>query len=167
MRGSRQVQQAKRSDTACVCHRACTVVYFVYLLSSFPSFPLSRVRSTAFGRGEMVLLQFWLLPLSSFWVISAGAHAIHGQHNALHHHRSRALAPRALPIGTCNANTPCPNGACCGSNGLCGYSPAECGSGCASNCDAKAECGQYGKPGQQNCPLNVCCSKFGWANSHS
>jgi len=70
-----------------------------------------------------------------------------------------------LPIGTCNAQTPCPNGACCsggeGGNGLCGYSPAECGATCTSNCDAKAECGQYGAPGKQTCPLGVCCSKFG------
>ena len=75
------------------------------------------------------------------------------------------LHKRDLPIGTCNAQTPCPNGACCGSNGLCGYSPAECGSGCSSNCDAKAECGQYGSPGKQNCPLNVCCSQFGFCGS--
>lgn len=161
MRESRQGQQAKGSDTACVYHCACTLSYLVFLLLSFPSLSLSKVLSTAFGPHEMVLLQLWLLSLSSFWVISARAYAVHGQHDTLHHHKSRALVPRALPIGTCNADTPCPNGACCGSNGLCGYSPAECGSGCASNCDAKAECGQYGKPGQQNCPLNVCCSKFG------
>lgn len=68
---------------------------------------------------------------------------------------------RALPVGTCNSGTPCVNGACCGSNNLCGYSPTECGTGCSSNCNAKAECGQYGNPGQQHCPLNVCCSKFG------
>ncbi|KAK6000837.1 hypothetical protein QM012_003562 [Aureobasidium pullulans] len=72
------------------------------------------------------------------------------------------LLRRDLPIGTCNSDTPCPNGACCGSNGLCGYSPTECGSGCTSNCNAKAQCGQYGTPGQQNCPLNVCCSQFGF-----
>lgn len=68
---------------------------------------------------------------------------------------------RTLPIGTCNSDTPCENGACCGSNNLCGYSPTECGAGCTSNCNAKAQCGQYGAPGQQNCPLNVCCSQFG------
>lgn len=72
-----------------------------------------------------------------------------------------SLLQRALPVGTCNSNTPCENGACCGSNSLCGYSPTECGTGCTSDCDAKAECGQYGTPGQQNCPLNVCCSQFG------
>ncbi|KAK0100840.1 hypothetical protein ONS95_007287 [Cadophora gregata] len=78
-----------------------------------------------------------------------------------------SLLPRALPIGTCNPTTPCPNGACCGSNGLCGYSPAECGTGCLFNCDAKAACGQFGTPGKQNCPLNVCCSKFGFCGSTS
>ncbi|KAI0467970.1 glycosyl hydrolases family 18-domain-containing protein [Xylaria cf. heliscus] len=77
------------------------------------------------------------------------------------------LMRRDLPIGTCNADTPCPNGACCGSNGLCGYSPDECGSGCTSNCDAKAACGQYGTPGSQKCPLNVCCSQFGFCGSTS
>ena len=70
-----------------------------------------------------------------------------------------------LPTGTCNAETPCPIAACCGTNGLCGYSPAECGAGnCTSKCDSKAECGQYGTPGQQNCPLNVCCSEFGYVD---
>lgn len=102
-------------------------------------------------------------------------------------HLFSALEGRALPEGTCNANTPCVNSACCGTNGLCGYSPTECGKGkcsgiffpavlssplrqtlmtfagnCTSNCDAKAQCGQYGKPGNQDCPLNVCCSEFGW-----
>ncbi|ROW01932.1 hypothetical protein VMCG_05588 [Cytospora schulzeri] len=38
---------------------------------------------------------------------------------------------------------------------------------CTSNCDAKAECGQYGKPGQQDCPLSVCCSQFGFCGSTS
>lgn len=76
---------------------------------------------------------------------------------------SRSLSTRDLPEGTCNADTPCANSACCGTTGLCGYSPTECGSGnCTSNCDAKAECGQYGVEGKQTCPLNVCCSKFGY-----
>ncbi|QIX02022.1 hypothetical protein AMS68_007539 [Peltaster fructicola] len=76
------------------------------------------------------------------------------------------LYGRDLPIGTCNAQTPCPNGACCGTDGLCGYSPTQCGKGnCTSNCDAKAQCGQYGTPGHQNCPLGVCCSQFGFCGS--
>lgn len=78
-------------------------------------------------------------------------------------HARNILVERAeLPTGTCNAQTPCPIAACCGKNGLCGYSPAECGSGnCTSKCDSKAECGQYGVSGKQKCPLSVCCSKFG------
>lgn len=77
------------------------------------------------------------------------------------HSFSNGLKQRALPVGTCNSDTPCENGACCGSNKLCGYSPTECGTGCTSDCNAKAECGQYGTTGQQSCPLNVCCSQFG------
>ncbi|ORY61420.1 uncharacterized protein BCR38DRAFT_525824 [Pseudomassariella vexata] len=78
------------------------------------------------------------------------------------------LSGRDLPTGTCNADTPCVNAACCGTNGLCGYSPTECGAGnCTSNCDAKAECGQHGKEGSQECPLGVCCSQFGFCGSTS
>jgi len=33
--------------------------------------------------------------------------------------------------------------------------------------DAKAECGPYAALGQQTCPLNVCCSKFGFCGSTS
>jgi hypothetical protein len=73
----------------------------------------------------------------------------------------------SLPTGTCNAQTECPITACCGTNGLCGYSPSECGQGnCTSKCTSKAECGQYGVPGKQNCPLGVCCSKFGYVLIH-
>lgn len=76
---------------------------------------------------------------------------------------SSGLFSRDLPTGTCNAQTPCPIAACCGTNGLCGYSPSECGAGkCTSKCDSKAECGQYGVSGKKNCPLNVCCSQFGY-----
>ena len=50
--------------------------------------------------------------------------------------------------------------------GICGYSPNECGSStCISNCDAKAECGQYGVPGNNTCPINVCCSQFGFCGT--
>jgi len=41
---------------------------------------------------------------------------------------------RDLPTGTCNAATPCVNGACCGSDNLCGYSSKSCGTGCQHNC---------------------------------
>ncbi|KAJ5200417.1 Glycoside hydrolase superfamily [Penicillium cf. griseofulvum] len=75
------------------------------------------------------------------------------------------LQTRDLPTGTCNANTPCVNGACCGSDNLCGYSAKSCATGCQSNCNAKAECGPYAVAGSQGCPLNVCCSEFGFCGS--
>lgn len=69
----------------------------------------------------------------------------------------------ALPAGTCNKDTPCTNGACCSNKGICGYSPDSCGAGnCTSNCDAKAECGQYAGAVNETCPLNVCCSEHGF-----
>ncbi|KAF6785553.1 chitinase [Colletotrichum sojae] len=54
---------------------------------------------------------------------------------------------------------------CCGVDGWCGYSPTYCGEGCQSNCDAKAECGEYAKTPGQTCPLNVCCSEFGFCGT--
>jgi chitinase len=33
---------------------------------------------------------------------------------------------------------------------------------CWSNCDAVAECGRYALPEGKKCPLNVCCSKYGF-----
>lgn len=36
--------------------------------------------------------------------------------------------------------------------------------GCLSNCDATASCGQYAEIPGQTCPLNVCCSQFGYVN---
>lgn len=47
------------------------------------------------------------------------------------------------------------------------YAPAYCGKGCLSNCDAKAECGEYAKVKGQTCPLNVCCSKHGFCGTTS
>ncbi|EFX05487.1 class 5 chitinase 1 [Grosmannia clavigera kw1407] len=95
------------------------------------------------------------------------------------------LKARSLPTGTCNAETPYENDACCGSDNLCGYSPKSCSTGCQHNCeclytvscyihlltmspgDAKAECGPYAAEGEQKCPLNVCCSEFGFCGSTS
>ncbi|KAL7921208.1 glycoside hydrolase family 18 protein [Trichoderma austrokoningii] len=63
---------------------------------------------------------------------------------------------------TCNANKACSNGACCGSyqgtsEGVCGY-----GISCTSNCNAAAQCGEFAPKGSEFCPLNVCCSQFGF-----
>ncbi|KAL2821416.1 glycoside hydrolase superfamily [Aspergillus cavernicola] len=80
---------------------------------------------------------------------------------------TRSLGKRdELPVGTCAPGTPCVNGACCSKEGICGFSPDECGDDtCISDCDAKAECGQYALPDSSTCPLNVCCSKFGFCGT--
>lgn len=51
--------------------------------------------------------------------------------SAIERFRRNALSQSELPTGTCNAQTPCVNSACCGTNGLCGYSPTECGAAIA------------------------------------
>ncbi|KAK4233298.1 Chitotriosidase-1 [Achaetomium macrosporum] len=68
--------------------------------------------------------------------------------------------------GTCAPGTPCANGACCNSSGICGYSPDHCGPAtCISNCDAKASCGRYAPAGKEKYPLNVCCSRHGFCGT--
>ena len=62
----------------------------------------------------------------------------------------------------CGPSNPCKNGACCGESGYCGYGPTYCGKGCVSNCGAVAECGKYAKESGKKCPLNTCCSEFGY-----
>lgn len=66
---------------------------------------------------------------------------------------------------SCGAHKPCKNGACCGKCGYCGYGPTYCGDGCASNCGAVAECGHYAKSPGKQCPLNTCCSEFGFVGT--
>lgn len=66
---------------------------------------------------------------------------------------------------TCGPEKSCYNGACCGEDGWCGYGPKYCGDGCQSNCDAKAECGEFSDPEGKECPLNVCCSEFGFCGT--
>ena len=71
---------------------------------------------------------------------------------------------------SCSESKPCSNGACCSKKtGYCNYGPEACGTNgqspndvCWSNCDAHAECGKYAKTPGQKCPLNVCCSPFGY-----
>ncbi|KAK7910554.1 hypothetical protein PG985_013035 [Apiospora marii] len=71
---------------------------------------------------------------------------------------------------SCSETKPCSNGACCPKEtGWCNYGPKACGTNnispndvCWSNCDAKAECGRYAATPGQKCPLNVCCSAFGF-----
>ena len=71
---------------------------------------------------------------------------------------------------SCSENKPCKNGACCPkATGYCNYGPDACGTNgqspndvCWSHCDAHAECGRYADPPGKTCPLNVCCSQFGF-----
>ncbi|OJJ36372.1 hypothetical protein ASPWEDRAFT_108842 [Aspergillus wentii DTO 134E9] len=74
----------------------------------------------------------------------------------------------------CNSTSPCVNGACCGvkpgeASGLCGYDPDDqCSkANCVSNCDAKAECGKWAATAGAKCPLNVCCSSYGFCGTTS
>ena len=113
-----------------------------------------------------------------FFFLCCGLADISSSHR--HHHLARQGAPvletTLEEVGdgllskrdtySCGKSNPCSNGACCGISGYCGYGPTYCGSGnCTSNCDAVAECGQYAsKPGTQ-CPLNTCCSQYGFVSS--
>lgn len=120
--------------------------FFVFVLAVFAAV-LSLVETSSPTHGRLHGPRGYSLELEQPGVSNSSLHA------------------RALPVGTCDAATPCANGACCGKDNLCGYSIKSCGTGCQHNCDAKAECGPYGKTGSQTCPLNVCCSKFGFCGS--
>ncbi|GME35753.1 Chitin-binding type 1 protein [Neofusicoccum parvum] len=71
---------------------------------------------------------------------------------------------------SCAPDRPCGNGACCPKETLqCNYGEEYCGTSgispnevCWSNCDAKAECGKNAAVPGQECPLNVCCGKWGF-----
>ncbi|CAG8071629.1 unnamed protein product [Penicillium olsonii] len=78
-----------------------------------------------------------------------------------------AVSSSANDPYTCSKSKPCINGACCGSSGHCGFGPTYCGDGCMHNCDATADCGKYAKVAGQGCPLNVCCSEFGFCGTTS
>ena len=74
-------------------------------------------------------------------------------------------ATTGLPTGVCAPGSPCTNGACCSNTGVCSYAPTSCSPNvCISNCNAKAPCGQYADPASATCPLNVCCSQFGFCD---
>lgn len=82
----------------------------------------------------------------------------------------------------CGPGQPCADNSCCNSvssewkqvwhiidryqEGKCGYTLYNCGSSsavqCISNCDAKAMCGVNSLNSAQHCPLQICCSAFGF-----
>ncbi|KAI9041496.1 glycoside hydrolase [Aspergillus affinis] len=74
---------------------------------------------------------------------------------------------------SCTKDSPCKIG-CCGpldkktGKGVCGFGPDFCGKGCTSQCDRKSECDSgWGLQwsNASTCPLNVCCSKFGFCGT--
>ncbi|KAH6655949.1 hypothetical protein BKA67DRAFT_675964 [Truncatella angustata] len=72
----------------------------------------------------------------------------------------------------CTEDIGCTNGACCGledgeTQGICGYGPEYCGDTCVSNCTATAPCGKYAEVKGTTCPLNVCCSAYGFCGTTS
>ncbi|KAL4783534.1 hypothetical protein BJX76DRAFT_368377 [Aspergillus varians] len=98
------------------------------------------------------------------------------------HARATVLAPQRIGNQglsllrdddyTCDKDNPCSNGACCGKSGNCGFGDTYCGTtgkspndDCWSNCDAHAECGKDAKKPGTKCPLNVCCSEFGFCGT--
>lgn len=66
----------------------------------------------------------------------------------------------------CSPSSPCADASCCNSEGKCGFTPYNCkntaATTCISNCDATAMCGVDSLDGAQNCPMNICCSYFGY-----
>jgi Chitin recognition protein. len=105
-------------------------------------------------------------PSSRTWPSSGNCLSIQGRIDNLDSD-SGSLRKQDLPTGTCAPGVPCTNGACCSNTGVCSYAPSSCGADvCISNCDAKAPCGEYANPDNATCPLNVCCSQYGFCKSY-
>jgi hypothetical protein len=73
-----------------------------------------------------------------------------------------SLLQRRQDDYSCGSGRPCCDGACCGESSFCGYGNTYCGPGCTSHCDAHAECGKDALIPGTKCPLNTCCSEFGY-----
>ncbi|KAH8812727.1 chitinase [Xylogone sp. PMI_703] len=85
-----------------------------------------------------------------------------------------SIFPTIYAVYTCTATQKCASGCCrleADGTGNCGLGPTFCGKGnCTSTCDQKAEC----DPGwgsqwstAEACPLNVCCSEYGFCGTTS
>ncbi|KAH6699006.1 glycoside hydrolase superfamily [Leptodontidium sp. MPI-SDFR-AT-0119] len=85
-----------------------------------------------------------------------------------HHINTAAKIPTQIKevADQCGPGSPCVDGSCCNSEGKCGYTPYNCGSTptttCISNCYSRAMCGTNSRDSAQKCPLNLCCSYFGY-----
>ncbi|KAG9228463.1 glycoside hydrolase superfamily [Amylocarpus encephaloides] len=75
----------------------------------------------------------------------------------------------SVALAQCGPGTPCVDGSCCNSVGKCGFKPYNCKTTgtttCISNCEAQANCGVDSLNGAQKCPLNTCCSYFGYCGT--
>lgn len=67
----------------------------------------------------------------------------------------------------CGPGSPCKDDSCCSVDGKCGYKTAHCGTGCQSNCQAKAMCGIDSADGNTPCALRLCCSFYGWCGTET
>ncbi|KAJ5111485.1 hypothetical protein N7532_002020 [Penicillium argentinense] len=82
----------------------------------------------------------------------------------------------------CSVDNPCTEGCCSSVSEVCGYGPDYCGSTCIqaaslnSTCTHLSECNPGSYPGwgetwasnystSESCPLNVCCSQFGFCGT--
>jgi len=129
-------------------------------------------RAQTSGRKFSLALLAISLLISTFAPVTSASHYgsfLHGKHR----HAKHGTSSSARSIGdlsrrddySCDADNPCSNGACCGGSGYCGYGDTYCGTGCVSNCDAAAQCGKDAATYNATCPLNVCCSQYGFVSS--
>ena len=89
----------------------------------------------------------------------------------------------------CSATKECEDGSCCSKWGFCGTTEKFCGRDCISNCvnnqitnDGElvtsppqsgvpnpplhvTECGRFAEPNNRYCPLNICCSQYGYCGT--
>jgi len=72
------------------------------------------------------------------------------------------LQTTAQQGSSCDTENPCKSG-CCNKLGNCGFGTGWCDAGnCIDTCNATAECGEYAAVKGKLCPLNVCCSGYGY-----
>lgn len=130
---------------------------------------MARVQAS--GRKFKLALVAIFLLISILAPVTSASHYgsfLNGRHRHAKHTTSSAARSVAdlnrRDTYSCDANNPCSNGACCGESGYCGYGDTYCGTGCVSNCDATAQCGKDAATYNATCPLNVCCSQYGFVS---
>ncbi|KAG6039144.1 hypothetical protein E4U41_003160 [Claviceps citrina] len=116
---------------------------------------------------SLALLLLLLLPQTIAWSSASSESALYPpSHRSIHARRlevarGRNDSTRGLNVLEAREDYTCGPG----KSGNCGYGATYCGKGCTSNCDAVAECGKDSKDGKTTCPLNTCCSQFGFCGT--